>query len=73
MSKKAVNVLLLTISQGVNVLLLFLFTPYLVRVLEKNVYGTYLQTLLIADIISILTSIAIVQSAMMLFPISKEL
>jgi O-antigen/teichoic acid export membrane protein len=72
MSKKAVNVLLLTISQGVNVLLLFLFTPYLVRVLEKNVYGTYLQTLLIADIISILTSIAIVQSAMMLFSNLKK-
>lgn len=72
MSNKAVNVLLLTISQGVNVLLLFLFTPYLVRALEKNIYGTYLQTLLIADIVSILTSIAIVQLAMMLFSNIKK-
>lgn len=72
MSKKAVNVILLTISQGVNVLLLFLFTPYLVRALEKNIYGSYLQTVLIADVISILTSIAIVQIAMMMFSNIKK-
>ena len=67
MSKKAVNVILLTISQGVNVVLLFLFTPYLVRALEKSLYGSYLQVVLIADVISIITSIAVVQIAMMLF------
>lgn len=67
MSNKAVNVILLTISQGVNVVLLFLFTPYLVRALDKSIYGTYLQTLLIAEVICVITSIAIVQIAMMLF------
>lgn len=67
MSNKAVSVILLTISQGVNVILLFLFTPYLARALEKSIYGSYLQTILIADVISILTSVAIVQLAMMMF------
>lgn len=67
MSNKAVSVILLTISQGINVILLFLFTPYLARTLDKNIYGSFLQTILIADVISIITSIAIVQIAMMMF------
>ncbi len=72
MSKKAVNVILLTVSQGVNTVLLFLFTPYLVRALEKSAFGSYQQTVLIADVISILTSIAIVQLAMMMFSDIKK-
>ena len=67
MSKKAVNVLLLTISQGVNIVLTFLFTPYLVRVLDKNIFGSYSQTVLLADLTSLLTSVAIIQIAMMFF------
>lgn len=67
MSNKATNVLLLTIAQGVNYVLLFLFTPYLSRSLEKNIYGSYSQVLMIAELVSLLFSLAILQIAMMLF------
>ncbi|MCC7030120.1 MAG: oligosaccharide flippase family protein [Chitinophagaceae bacterium] len=67
MSKKAVSVILLTISQGVNLIIGFLFTPYLARALEKNIYGSFLQTIMISDVISIVTSVAIIQIAMMFF------
>ncbi len=67
MSQKAANVIILTIAQGVNIVLGFLFTPYLVRALDKNIYGSYSQVNLVADVISLIFSIAIIQIAMMLF------
>lgn len=67
MSKKAVNIFLLVFSQAINFIILFLFTPYLVRALPKAVYGSYSQTLFITEFISVLTSVAIVQVAMMIF------
>lgn len=67
MSNKAVNALFLIFSQAVNVVILFLFTPYLVRALPKQVYGTYGQVLFITEFVSILTSIAIIQTAMVFF------
>ena len=48
-------------------MLLFLFTPYLSRSLEKNIYGSYSQVLMIAELVSLLFSLAILQIAMMLF------
>lgn len=67
MSKKAVNIFLLVFSQAINFIILFLFTPYLVRALPKAVYGSYSQTLFITEFINVLTSMAIVQVAMMIF------
>ncbi|HMN31989.1 MAG: oligosaccharide flippase family protein [Chitinophagaceae bacterium] len=67
MSQKATNVIILTIAQGVNIVLGFLFTPYLVRTLDKNIYGTFSQVNLVADVVSLVFSIAIIQIAMMLF------
>lgn len=67
MNNKAVNILLLVISQAVNVVILFIFTPYLVRALPKHVYGSYSQVIFVTEFISILFSLAILQVAMMIF------
>jgi len=66
-NNKAVNILLLVISQAVNVVILFIFTPYLVRALPKQVYGSYSQVIFVTEFISILFSLAILQVAMMIF------
>lgn len=58
---------MLVASQAVNLIILFLFTPYLVRALPQEEFGSYSQTLLIADFIGILVSLAVVQLAMMIF------
>lgn len=67
MQNKGVNILILVLSQGVNTVLGFLFTPYLVRALPKEVFGTYSQVMLIAEFAGILTSFAILQVSMMVF------
>lgn len=67
MQNKAINIVLLVISQGVNIILTFLFTPYLVRALPKDIYGSYSQTIFLAELASTLTSFAIMQIAMMVF------
>jgi O-antigen/teichoic acid export membrane protein len=67
LNSKSTNIILLVLSQAINLILLFLFTPYLVRALPQEEYGTYSQVLLIADFIGILVSIAVVQIAMMAF------
>ena len=58
---------MLVISQAVNVVILFIFTPYLVRALPKQVYGSYSQVIFVTEFISILFSLAILQVAMMIF------
>lgn len=72
MNNKAVNATLLILSQAVNIIILFLFTPYLVRALPKEEYGSYSQVLFITEFISILTSMAITQLAMMFFSRTDE-
>ncbi len=67
MNNKALNAFLLILSQAVNVIIVFLFTPYLVRALPKEIYGSYSQVLFISEFIGILTSLAITQIAMMFF------
>lgn len=67
MQNKGVNILILVLSQGVNTVLGFLFTPYLVRALPKEVFGTYSQVMLMAEFAGILTSFAILQVSMMVF------
>lgn len=67
MNNKATNIILLVISQAINVVILFLFTPYLVRSLPKHIYGSYSQVIFISEFISIITTVAILQVAMMIF------
>lgn len=66
-SSKSKNILLLVLSQAINLIILFLFTPYLVRALPQEQFGTYSQVLLIAEFIGVLVSLAVVQIAMMVF------
>ena len=67
MNNKSVNIILLVISQAINVVILFIFTPYLVRALPKQIYGSYSQVLFITEFFSIATTFAILQIAMMFF------
>lgn len=67
MANKATHILLLVVSQTVNILVVFLFTPYLVRALPQAVYGTYGQALFISELINTLCAFAILQMAMMVY------
>lgn len=67
MANKATHIFLLVVSQAVNIVVVFLFTPYLVRALPQSVYGTYGQVLFISELINTLCSLAILQMAMMLY------
>lgn len=67
MANKATHIFLLVVSQAVNIVVVFLFTPYLVRALPQAVYGTYGQVLFISELINTLCSLAILQLAMMLY------
>ncbi|HNF72460.1 MAG TPA: oligosaccharide flippase family protein, partial [Chitinophagaceae bacterium] len=67
MNQKAVSALFLILSQAVNVVLLFLFTPYLVRALPREMYGSYSQALFLTEFTGILFTMAILQTAMVFF------
>ena len=67
MANKATHILLLVVSQAVNIIVVFLFTPYLVRSLPQAVYGTYAQVLFISELINTLCALAILQMAMMIY------
>lgn len=67
MANKATHILLLVVSQAVNIIVVFLFTPYLVRSLPQAVYGTYGQVLFISELINTLCALAILQMAMMIY------
>ena len=47
--------------------LLFLFTPYLVRALPREMYGSYSQALFLTEFTGILFTMAILQTAMVFF------
>lgn len=59
------NIFLLTFSQALNFVLLFIFTPFLARSLSQNDYGTYSQVILSSEFINVFTSLSITQIVMM--------
>jgi O-antigen/teichoic acid export membrane protein len=64
---KSSTALALVISQSVNFLLIFLFTPYLARALPTSDYGTFCQLQLIASLFGVLTSFGLNQVAIYIY------
>jgi O-antigen/teichoic acid export membrane protein len=64
---KSSTALALVISQSVNFLLVFLFTPYLARTLPTSDYGTFCQLQLIASLFGVLTSAGLNQVAIYIY------
>jgi len=56
----ASQIALVLMGQGINTLVGLLFLPYLARAMDKSVYGTYGQTLMVTDLFKIIFALGLV-------------
>lgn len=66
-SSRSVKVLLLTLGNGINILMNFIMMPYLARTLDYVEYGTYGQVLMITSFLQIIFTFSLNQMVNLLF------